>query len=75
MAEGNLTGNVGDDTERTTNWFEIVSRKMLNELVLLIKAAQEILLPPPKGITKVRLSSSGKIIVSFFFLLSIICEV
>ena len=31
------------------NWFDALSKKLLNELILLIKCAQKVLFPPAKG--------------------------
>jgi len=49
LAEGNVTGTGGADDDLTVNWFEIVSRKHMEELGLLIKAASKVLFPPPRG--------------------------
>ena len=49
LAEGNVTGGGGGDDDFAVNWFEIVTRKHMDELGLLIKAASKCLFPPPKG--------------------------
>ena len=62
LAEGNVTGAGGADDELATNWFEVVSRKHMDELGLLIKAASKVLLPPPRNNSgaQTRLGSVGK---------------
>jgi hypothetical protein len=54
LAEGNVTGGGGGDDDFAVNWFDIVSRKHMDELGLLIKAASKCLFPPPKGYTSQR---------------------
>ena len=49
LAEGNVTGGAGGDDDFAVNWFEIVTKKHMDELGLLIKAASKCLFPPPKG--------------------------
>lgn len=44
-----MTGGGGGDDDFAVNWFEIVTRKHMDELGLLIKAASKCLFPPPKG--------------------------
>ena len=57
-----MTGTGGADDELATNWFEVVSRKHMDELGLLIKAASKVLLPPPRNASgaQARLGSVGK---------------
>lgn len=49
LAEGNVAGGGGGDDDFAVNWFEIVTRKHMDELGLLIKAASKCLFPPRKG--------------------------
>ena len=44
-----MTGGGGGDDDFAVNWFEIVTRKHMDELGLLVKAASKCLFPPPKG--------------------------
>ena len=44
-----MTGSGGGDDDMSVNWFEIVSRKHMDELGLLIKAAQKCLSAPLRG--------------------------
>ena len=49
MADGNVTGGGGGDDDQSDNWFDIVSKKYMNELGLLINIAQKVLFPPARG--------------------------
>ena len=44
-----MAGGGGGDDDFAVNWFEIVTRKHMDELGLLIKAASKCLFPPRKG--------------------------
>jgi len=48
-SNGTATGEGGDDADAMENWFDIVSKKHMNELGLLIKSASKVLFPPTKG--------------------------
>ena len=60
LAEGNVTGGGGGDDDFAVNWFELVTRKHMDELGLLIKAASKCLYPPPKGHGSQRQNKDGK---------------
>ena len=49
LAEGNVVGSSGGDDDMMVNWFDALSKKLLNELILLMKCAQKVLFPPAKS--------------------------
>ena len=49
IQEGGLTGGGGGDEDISLNWFDIVSKKLMDELGLLLKCASKVLFPPSKG--------------------------
>ena len=49
MQEGNMTGGGNGDDDFTPPWFEIVFKKLADEIQLLVNCAQKVLFPPAKG--------------------------
>ena len=49
MEAGNITGGGGGDEDLAENWFDIISKKHMNELGLLIKCCSKVLFPPARG--------------------------
>ncbi len=49
MEAGNITGGGGGDEDLAENWFDIISKKHMNELALLIKCCSKVLFPPARG--------------------------
>ena len=49
IQEGGPTGGGGGDEDISLNWFDIVSKKLMDELGLLLKCASKVLFPPSKG--------------------------
>ena len=46
MADGGMNGGGGDNDAQMTNWFDIVTKKHMNEFGLLIKCAQKVMFSP-----------------------------
>ena len=42
LAEGNVVGSSGGDDDMMVNWFDALSKKLLSELILLMKCAQKV---------------------------------
>ena len=49
MAEGNTTVGGGDAEDQLLNWFDIVTKKLMQEISSLIKCAMKVLFPPSRG--------------------------
>lgn len=48
MLEGNVSGGAGGEDDLSLNWFDVISRKLMNELGLLIKCCSKVLFPPAR---------------------------
>jgi len=50
MMDGSLNPGSGGENDLSVNWFDIVSRKLMNELGLLINnCCKKVLFPPKRG--------------------------
>ena len=49
MLEGNVSGGAGGEDDLSLNWFDVISRKLMNELGLLIKCCSKVLFPPARS--------------------------
>jgi len=49
MLQGNVSGSAGGENDLSVNWFDTISRKLMNELSLLIKSCSKVLFPPARG--------------------------
>mmetsp|Transcript_11692 Transcript_11692/g.15871 ORF Transcript_11692/g.15871 Transcript_11692/m.15871 type:complete len:87 (+) Transcript_11692:256-516(+) len=43
------------------NWFDTLSKRLLNEIILLMKCAQKVLFPPQRGHGSTRMTESVQI--------------
>ena len=60
MAEGNISGGVQGEDDSIENWFDKVTEKLMAEFSGLVKCAEKVLQPPPKGHGLQRQSIQGK---------------
>lgn len=60
LAEGNISGGVQGEEDSIENWFDRVTEKLMMEFTGLMRCAEKVLMPPPKGHGIQRQTIQGK---------------